>query len=105
MEDFHDGLQFEIVDALKHDLLVFLVQIDLGFGILQVKARLNFFPRLLNCIQDLGHLDNGNDIKAVVWHNSKYNGHCRGGLFLEAARCRACASRLEAALSRLRFAS
>jgi hypothetical protein len=58
-----------VIDADDHELAILLVQLDLGFRILQVEARQHFLERLLYGVADLGHINNGYDIKTVIWHD------------------------------------
>src|SRR5881628_600555 len=68
LQDIDDSLDFEIIDALNDDFLVLLVQFDLRLRVLQIKPRQNLLSGLLNGIQHLGHIDDGDNIKTIVGH-------------------------------------
>ena len=55
----------------------------LELRILQIEAGLNLFPGLLNGIQDLGHINNGYDIKAIVRHDTNCRTTIRKALALD----------------------
>src|SRR5437867_5349582 len=68
LKNIDDSLNFEIIDALNDEFLVLVVQFDLRLRVLQIKPRLNLLLGLLNGIQHLGHVDDGDNVKAIVGH-------------------------------------
>jgi hypothetical protein len=65
LDDFDDSFHFKVVDTVDNEFLVLLIELDFGFGILQIKPRYDFFPRLLNRVQNFRHIDDGHHIKTV----------------------------------------
>jgi hypothetical protein len=52
---------------MQHDR-VFTFEFDFGLGVLQIKAGVNFFGRLLDGVRDLFQIDLAHDVKGVFGH-------------------------------------
>ena len=63
-----DGFQFVIVQAGEHKFVVFFVELDVGFGILQIEALMDFLQRLLDGVAHFRQVDFGHDIKCIFGH-------------------------------------
>src|SRR5574341_466782 len=64
LEDVHDGLELHVVDGGHHD--VGLVEDDLVLRALEVVARLDLAPRLVERVGDLLHVDLARDVERVL---------------------------------------
>src|SRR5437867_8682105 len=79
LKNIDDSLNFEIIDALNDEFLVLVVQFDLRLRVLQIKPRLNLLSGLLSGIQHLGHVNNGDNVKAIVGHEDSIHSPPRRG--------------------------
>ncbi len=70
LQDFDHGFQLVLILALEQDLVLLLLELDIGVRVLQVIALLNILQRLLNGVIDLGDFDFGDDVEAVVGHKN-----------------------------------
>ena len=68
-QDIHHGLQLELVLAGQQDLVVLLVELDVGVRVLQVVALVDFLQRLLHGVEHFRHFDLGDYVEAVVGHS------------------------------------
>ena len=68
LQNLGHGFQLEFVLAGQHDLIVLLVELDVGLRVLQIVALLNFLQRLLDGVVHFRQLDFGDDVESVVRH-------------------------------------
>ncbi len=61
LQDVADGLEFVIVQAGQYEFIVFFVELDVGFGVLQVEALMDFLERLLDGIVYFRQVDLGDE--------------------------------------------
>ena len=68
LQNLGDGAEFVIVLAGQQDFVILFVELDGGFGVLQVVALIDFLGGLVDGVGDFGEVDFGDDVKGVFGH-------------------------------------
>src|ERR1019366_3961569 len=68
LEDIDDGLEFELILAREQDLIVLLVELDVGMGIFEIEALVHFLERLLHGVEHFRQFYFGDYVEGIVGH-------------------------------------
>ena len=64
LQDVDHGFEFELVLAVQQDLVVLLVELDVGVRVLEVEALMDLFLRLLDGVVHFRHFDLGDYVES-----------------------------------------